>query len=702
MITKRIVALLMTAIFMFLFMFTAYADGTDSFTHWDTVNGGKKAVYSKDVYKTDTIISARSLGIETDIIINDITGDNIGNLYILTDSGQILIINSEYKLVKSLEITESDGSVLEFSEAKGIYVTDNNIFIGDTSNGRVLVCDINGKLINKIGSPNSPVLPKDFNFLPTKIAQDSKGFLYVISEGAYYGALLFDKEYEFLSFYGANTVNASVLSTIKKLWDMLTKNDKKRGNEMKKLPFQFLDIALDRDDFAYTCTGVASGDKVGQIRMLSPGGSNILDKNYGTNVVAATSFNFAEADIAQRRGQSVEQSFIGIDVDDMGYIYALDSMYGIIYVYDTECNLITAFGGGKGSGDRAGTYMGAASIEATSGKVYVADNILNNITVYEKTDYGKRVLNAQSLTLDGSYIEAKPLWQEISKEDNNNRLAIAGLAKAAYSEDEYKKAMVYAKDSLDRVTYDQAMKKIQEQFISDNFALVFITIVIVLAAIVALIMVSLKKRIVFIKNERLRIAFTCCMHPFKNFGDIKYKNMGSVGFALIFTMLFFISAVVNYVYTDFRFTSFDAATYNPFFQLATTVGLVILWSASNWAVSVLKEGKGKYKQIFVVTGYAVLPLILYNFISTLLSHVITSSSQVFLSGLYIVAVILTGIILIIGTMVIEEFSFPKFIITALLTLFAMILIIFIIFMICMLLSQLWQFVTSIAMEVIYR
>lgn len=702
MIKKRIIALFVFALLLFSLCFSTSAAGTDSFTHWDTVKGSKKTVYTKDIYTTEAIISARSLGLDTDIVIQDISGDKNGTLYVLTEAGSIYAVDPEHKFKRSIVITDKENQPIEFSEAKGIYITDENMFIGDTANARVLVCNKNGRLLEEILCPDSPVLPEDFNFLPTKIARDSKGFLYVISEGAYYGALLFNQKYEFLSFYGANTVNATVLSTLQNLWDTLTKNDEKLGNEMKKLPYQFLDLTLDDNDFAYTCTGVASGNAVGQVRMLSPGGSNILDKNFGTNVISATSFNFAEINIAKRRGQDLQQSFIGVSVDEMGFIYALDSIYGLIYVYDTECNLLTAFGGGRNSGNRVGTYMGASAIEVMNGKIYVADNVLNTVTVYERTDYGKQVLRAQALTLDGEYSQAKPMWQKISGEDQNNRLAIAGLAKAFYSEGEYSLAKEYAKKSLDRVTYDQSMKKIQESFISDNFLMVFIILVIVLVAVITLLIVSLKKQIVFVKNEKLRTALTCCMHPFKSFNDIKYKKMGSIYIATVFTVLFFISAVVNVIYTDFRFTSFDAATYNPAFQLATTVGLVVLWSVANWAVSVLKEGKGKYKQIFIVTGYAVLPLIIYNFISTILSHVITSSSVVFLNGLYMVAVILVGIILVIGTMVIEEFSFPEFLITALFTVFAMILIIFIIFMIGMLLSQLWQFVTSIVMEVVYR
>ena len=702
MVKKRLVALLLLAIFMLSFCLPVSAEGTDSFTHWDTVSGNKKVVYMKDIYKVEDIISTRSLGLDTDIVIQDIVGDNKGNLYVLTETGQIIVVNSEFDFVKYIDILDVDGNIVELLEAKGIYVTDKNLFIGDTLNGRVLVCDINGNVIKELLTPDSPVIPKDFNFLPTKIAQDEKGFLYVLSDGAYYGALLFNENYEFLGFYGANTVNATVLSTLQNLWDMLTQNDTKRGNDMKKLPYQFLDIALDNKGFVYTCTADNSGDNIGQIRMLSPGGSNILSKNYGTNVLSSTAFNFAETEIAKRRGEDIIQKFSAIDVDKNGYIYALDSTYGIVYVYDVDCNLITAFGGGKGSGNRLGTFVSASALEVIGDRVYVADNVINSITVYEKTNYGNMVFEAQKLTLDGYYAQAKPIWEEVSNQDQNNLLAISGLAKAAYSEGDYEKAMEYAKISLDRVIYDQGLKKVQEEFISNNFVWVFLLIIVFLALVVSLIIVSVKKKIVFIKNEKLRLSITCCMHPFKSFNDVKYKNMGSPIIASVFTILFFLSSVISIVYTDFRFTSYDSATYNPVFQLLTTVGLVALWTVGNWAVSVLMEGKGKIKDIFIVTGYAVLPLIIYNLLYMGFSHVITSSSAVFLNGLYTISLILAGIIIVIGTMTVQEFSFPKFLISAVLTLFAMILIVFILFMIGMLLSQLSQFVTSIVMEIVYR
>ena len=178
--------------------------------------------------------------------------------------------------------------------------------------------------------------------------------------------------------------------------------------------------------------------------------------------------------------------------------------------------------------------------------------------------------------------------------------------------------------------------------------------------------------------------------------------MGSLVIAAALTVLFYITAVISEMLSDFRFTSFSPLTSSAALQLVKTAGLVILFSVANWAVCVLMEGKGRLKEVFIVTAYATVPQIIYNLVFTLLSHIITSPSSTLLSGLSTAAAMLTGIVLTVGLMVIHEFSFPKFLGSILLTAFAMLLIIFIIFMLGMLLSQLWSFLVTVFMETAYR
>lgn len=683
---------------------------TGSFTHWDMSNGTKKVVPMRDVYHSTTVLDIRSIGLENEVDggFADVCCDDQGNLYILTSDAQLFMLDKDYNLVKEYEITTADGEEVDYVGAKGLLVSHETLYICDTANKRLLICDMNGVVQTVMERPtgkNSDLLPADFQFAPLKVERDSKGYLYIICDGAYYGAMLFDPKGEFTGFYGANTVAATALSTIQYLWDALTMTDAKRQNSVKTLPYQFLDLYVDEKDFVYTCTGRTTdkGSTTGQLKKLSPSGTNILYKQQWTGQrVSASGFNFGESTMMRRNNQNVVQDFVGIQVDERGYMYALDGAFGIVYIYDTDCNLISAFGGGRTTGKQEGVFTQACALAYDNGRVIVADGKLNTVTVFERTAYGETLLSAQKKTLDADYTGAKAEWLNVIAQDSNSRLAMRGLAKAYYAEGDYDTALAFAQDGFDFVTYGQALEEVQAAFISQNFLWVFLAIVLVVGALAAALIITVKKQVVVIKNAKLRLLFTSFLHPFDTFNAIRYKNMGSVPIAAVMTVLFYFSSILVVTGSNFRFTTFDPQTSSSVFQLIQTVGLVLLWSLANWAVSTLQEGKGRLKEIFVVTGYATLPMVAYNVIATIMSHFITAPDDAFLSLLNTLALILTGVVLTVGLMVVHEFSFPKFLFSVVLTLFAMILIVFIVFMIGMLVSQLWMFIVTVATEAVYR
>lgn len=713
MIKKCLAVVAVCLLLVMCFPMTALAQDsapTDSFTHWDMSNGTKKLVAMRDVYQATKTIDIRGLGLTEKVkgTFSDICCDEAGNLYVLTTDSRLFQLDRDYNLIKTITVTDAAGTPVTYDGAKGLLVSDGVIYICDTDGLRILCCNTDGALLREIGRPegeNAELLPADLRFAPLKIGLDSKGYMYVICDGAYYGAMLFDPNGEFTGFYGANTVAATALSTLQYLWDALTMTEEKQQASVKKLPYQFLDLYVDAKDFVYTCTGKTtdSGSTTGQLKKLSPSGTNILYKQQWTGKrVSSSSFNFGESSVMMRQNKRVTQDFVGIQVDERGYIYALDGAFGLIYVYDTDCNLITAFGGGRTSGKQTGVFTNAVAMVYDNGRVMVADGKLNTVTVFERTAYGETLLAAQKKTLDADYTGAKAEWQQVIAQDSNSRLAMRGLAKAYYAEGDYETALTYAQDGFDFVTYGQALGEVQGDFISRNFVWVFLVILAVVAALVAVLIITVKKQVVMIKNPKLRLLFTACIHPFDTFNAVRYKNMGSVPIAAVMTVLFYFSSILVVTGSNFRFTTFDPQTSSSVFQLIQTIGLVLLWTIANWAVSTLQEGKGRLKEIFVVTGYATLPMVVYNVLATILSHVITSPESALLSFLNTFALILTGIILTIGLMVVHEFSFPKFLLSVVLTLFAMILIVFIVFMIGMLISQLWMFIVTVAMEAIYR
>lgn len=679
---------------------------TQSYTHQYTASGTKEAVSMRAVYSVSEQLDIRALGLSQGIEkLSDITCDSAGNLYILTSDGRLFVLDNHYCLIKEYSVTDLSGNPVEFLGAQGILAeSTDEVYIADTENQRVIQIDGSGKTVREIIRPDSRLLPEDFNFAPVKVAKDSKGTLYVLCDGAYYGALLFNSAGEFGGFYGANTVKSSALTALSYIWDTLTKNDTKRAYSVKKLPYQFVDLDIDDKDFVYTCTGqTGSSASTGQIRKLSPSGTNILYKlNVDGTKTDSASFNFGEAVTEKRNNKAVVQNFVSVQADERGYIYSLDATYGIIYVYDTDCNLITAFGGGKGEGIQAGVFSAPVAMTYHNGRIMVADSQLNTVTVFELTDYGNMLLSAQQKTLSADYQGAKTEWEAVLACDSSSQLAMRGLAKAYYAEGDYETALQLAESGYDFVTYSQALERIQSAFITDHFIWIFMIGVFFVGVIIALAVISRKRRFVIIGNERVRLLFNAVIHPFDSFNRIKYQHKGSLVIAAVMTALFYISAVISETFSDFRFTSFNPDTSSSVLQLVKTVGLIVLFSLANWAVCVLMEGKGKLKDVYIVVAYATLPLAVYQFILTPLSHLIASSTSAWPTGLSTVAVILAGIMLTVGLMVIHEFSFPKFLGSMLLTVFAMLLIIFILFMLGMLLSQLWSFIVTVFMEVVYR
>lgn len=704
---KKLIALIISAVLLLNIGIVASAVQvrvTDSFTHQDTSGGNTVSVAMPDAFEVEAIVDARSLGLEEAYgTIVDIACDENGNCFILSEDGIIVEFDKNFDLVKTHNPTDASGKPYDFYGSKGIYVKDSEIYIADTSNSRV-VSFKDDKLVREIVMPESALIPSDFVFSPTRVEKDSKGYIYVISEGSYYGAVMYDPNGEFTGFYGANTVSASVLSTLGYIWDTLTSNDTKRAKKVKTLPFQFVDICIDNNDFVYTCTGLTSTtNSSGQIRMLSPGGSNILYKRqYNGTRSSSSSFVFGETDYAKRLNKKINQDFESIAVDENGFIYSLDLTYGLIYVYDTDCNLLTAFGGGRGNGKQDGVFASPVSLSVSGNKVYVADSLENSVTVFSMTEFGKDLFTAQKKTLDSKYTESEEYWLRVLKKDAHNQLALCGIAKISYIKGDYEKALEYSEEGLDYVIYGQALKMVQDEFINKNFTWLFLGTVFIIALLIFLIIFKKKKQIKLVKNEKIKIFLGGFLHPFDSYNLIRYKQKDSIKIAVVMTGLYFVSDVLAVLCSNFRYTRFDAATFSSGFQLLKSIGLIILWSLANWGVSVLLQGIGKFKQVFTVTAYSVLPIVIYNFVSIPISYLLTSPTSTLMEGMKLVAMIWTGIVLTIGLMIIHNFTFPRFVASVAIGLFFMLLIVLILFIFGILITQLSSFIVTVFMEFIYR
>ena len=706
---KKIISIFCLSLALALIFCSAVsAETSTSFSHINEPDGTQSTVLSRELYNTEYYITAAKLGLKESLTgLSDICFGPSGEIYALCDTGSRLIrIKPDYTLDREYTVTDKNGEKLSFDGAKGIFVDENGlIYISDTGNERVIITDNSGRVTEIRKSPDSDLIPADFVFQPTAVARDEQGFLYILSQGCYYGALTYSPSGEFKGFYGANSVETTVLDTMQFIWEKLTGNDAKKSATVKKLPYSFTDFALDKDGYMLVCTGTTDGvtNGKGQIRKISPGGTDILytDTKNGKSSLSTT-VNFVENTVVKRKITPCPQNFISLAVDESGFIYALDSTLGVIYVYDEGCNLLGAFGGGFGAGNQAGIFKAANSVAVSGDKLLIADSGNESITVFSISEYGRLLKSAQSLYLKGQYKDAEQYWNRVLALDGGNQAAYRGLAMSKYYDGEYNSALKYAEKGLDYTVYDLAYQTLLKQFIKANFAYIAGGAVLILAAAVAAVILVKKKKRVIIKNPLLSTAAGAVFHPFNSFNDVKYKNRGSLKIATALLFAFFLFSMLGDVAGGFLFSSYSPKSYNVFYTVAKTVLLVLLWSVANWLVGALFSGKAALKEIYIATAYSLIPLIVYKVLSLVLSYILPLSGATFINGLYTAVLIYTFFILSVAVMTVQEYGFFKFLGTGALTLFGMLLVIFILFMVIVQIQQLGIFISSVFMEVVYR
>lgn len=672
------------------------ATPVDSYSYWSGITGNGKAVYTKSMYEFNELIDPIKLGIERLEGITAMCKDNDDNIYILDKNSRIVILDKDYNFVS--EIGLINGSI-SYNNAKGIYFNKDTIYICDTEGQKIYLINKSGELLDTIVKPESDLIPKDeneFQFKPMRIAIDSNGYLYVVIDGCHYGALLYSPEREFLGFYGANAVNVSVASVFENISNRLFPNVEKHNNQQKKLPFSMVDIAVDDEDFIYTSNGFTDGtsaSKKSMIRRLSPGtGKNILDQDgvFGDVRVIGTDDMY-------------KQDFCDIEVDSNGNIYALEAKYGKVFIYDQYCRTVTIFAGGMRLGEQKGTFKQAnALLLKDDGKeILVADAGTGYITSFKINDYGEKVFKYNNLTNNGIYdAEVKQGWEEVLKEDKNNQLAYSGLANAYLEEENYEAALENAKLGYDKDTYAVAYEYVRSDFISENFTIIFLIIVVVVIGAIAFMFVTNKKKIVFVKNPSLNLMFSTALHPSNSFTDIKEKKLGSLPLCLLLLVLYYVTTVMETIAGGFMFTNYDPASFNSILVFVTSVGLVLLWIVANWMVSTLLGGKGKMKEIIIVTCYSLQPLIWASVIRIVLTNVLLPTEASFLSILSTIATIYFCILLVNGMLKIHDYTMGKFLWTTFLTVLGMAIIVFLIVMLIILIQQFGAFVATLVTEIL--
>lgn len=680
-----------------VFGFTACAESTNynnNMPYYSYVyNDEDEAIQIPAPYASYSVLYGEDLGVKNFSSLSDVFYDeDTGNIY-LTDTGsnRIVILDSNFKLIKEIVGFKNNEKKDTFNAPESVCVRHNKIYIADTGNSRIVILNATTfKLEKVLTKPYVKLLDENYSYLPSKLAVDLAGRIYVIATDINDGIFLIDQNGEFIRFAAAPDVTTNLWNKFLKLF--MTKAQK--ANLDKTVPTEYSSFLMDENGFLYL---TSSDSTVHPITKLNSQGNDIL-KYDGDDYPDGDSSHML------KKTQKIISSFVDISVRDDGTYVSVDTTKGRIFVYDQEGNLLYCFGG---IGTQDGMFYSPSAIEIFGDKIIVTDSFYGTLTVFHRTEFGSAVDEATSKMLQGKYDESKALWEKVLRLCPAYNFATINLARIDIQEKNYDAALEKLKGTQEFSYYSKALKGYRKEVIKDNFILVVFVVVLVLLFLI--LRPLLKKKFSLNKHlEKSRLyrevhysSYTM-FHPFDGYWDLKREKRGSLAAANILTGLFIVAYALRVQFSGYLFSGVLPSQVNVLYEIVKIIVPLGLWVISNWCFTTLMDGEGKMKDIYIATAYSLKPYIITAVPLWILSLVLTDEEAFIYTAFSSIVLFWTLALLFFGMMVTHDYSLSKAIITAVLTLIGICLILFIALTFTNIIQKIYDFASDIYHEFTYR
>lgn len=204
------------------------------------------------------------------------------------------------------------------------------------------------------------------------------------------------------------------------------------------------------------------------------------------------------------------------------------------------------------------------------------------------------------------------------------------------------------------------------------------------------------------KQSFIRYPLYLMVHPFKGFWEMKSEGKGRVYVGAVLILLAILTNILQKKYAGFLVNFNDPRYLNSLDELKFILLPYVLWCISNWAVTTLLEGEGKFKEILLATSYAMIPLVLINLPMIWISRFMSRDETAFYYLLQSFSLIWFMYLLFVGMMTMHQYSAFKNAVTVLLTIVVMGIILFLGSLVFSMLQQLVVFVDDVYRELIFR
>lgn len=196
----------------------------------------------------------------------------------------------------------------------------------------------------------------------------------------------------------------------------------------------------------------------------------------------------------------------------------------------------------------------------------------------------------------------------------------------------------------------------------------------------------------------MKQALYILRHPIYGAWEMKRKKTGRYRDGLILIVLAIAAVTFNRQMRAFVFNNAYNVPLDMLKQIALVVLPVVLFTLANYSITTLTDGKGNFKDIFLVTCYSLMPLIIFQVVTPILTHVMSLNEMTYLRILDLIGFGWMAVMLLVGIQEIHEYSATKMVSTLILTVIGAAIIVFIALLFFSLLQELGSFLYTLYRE----
>lgn len=213
---------------------------------------------------------------------------------------------------------------------------------------------------------------------------------------------------------------------------------------------------------------------------------------------------------------------------------------------------------------------------------------------------------------------------------------------------------------------------------------------------------KVKRGLAYVFEHFIKFPFYVLTHPIDGFYEMKHESRGLLRVATFFLLVHSVLGILEYNYTGFIFNTVNPNTFRMFRSIIVALVPYMIFTVANWSITSLMDGKGKFKEIFMVVGYAFFPSVILRLVNIFLSNYFTMDEAFFYYGIQTLGFALTLLMIFMGIRSIHEYSVLRAVSTVILTIVSMLVIAFIGLLAIGLAQQIAVFIQTIIKELTLR